>query len=54
MKTRLVVHFGAGFDPIAQIHMGQAQGVGLGNLPHHVVGAVAAVGLGFIEGVDSR
>jgi hypothetical protein len=32
-KRGFVGHFGAGFYPVAQVHMGQAQGAGLGYLP---------------------
>ena len=53
-KLLLVVHFGAGFDPIAQIHMGKPELPRLLDLPQHAVGAVVGAGFGLIEGVHGR
>src|SRR5690606_18444147 len=54
LKAGLVAHLGALLDPVAQVDVRQRQRTGLFDLPQHAVGAVAAMRLGFVEGVDGR
>ena len=51
-EERFVAHFLAFFNQIAQIDIGQTHLPRLLNLPQHIVGAKAALGIGVKEGVN--
>ena len=53
-KAGLVIHFGAGGDPVAQVHIRQFELPCLLDLPQHVVVAIAGVGVRLVKGVDGR
>src|SRR5690606_27663150 len=50
-EARFVGHFTAFVDPVAQVQPGQAQAVGVVQLPEDAVGAQAAVPVGVVEGI---
>jgi len=53
-KSFLVLHLGAGPNPIAQVNIRKTQFKGLVDLPKHTIGAIAAMVFGIVKSINSR